>query len=118
MFWSRFLSRPSSKKVRRFRSPVRPVLEALEDRLTPANVTWNLNADGAFNSAANWDVQGTNPVEHRVPGPGDDASVNTTQAITVRLNNGDDITVHTLTINDHLQLDGGAALTIAAGNAN
>ena len=51
MFWSRFLSRPSSKKVRRFRSPVRPVLEALEDRLTPANVLWNLNADGAFNSA-------------------------------------------------------------------
>jgi hypothetical protein len=107
--------------TRRQAEPTRRVrlqLEALEDRLTPANVIWNLNADGDFNTAANWNVQGTNPVEHRVPGPGDDASVNTTQAITVRLNSGDDITVHTLTLNDHLLIDGGAAMTIAAGNAN
>jgi hypothetical protein len=105
--------RPAEPKRR-----VHLVLESLEDRLMPANVFWNLNADGDFNNAANWDVQGTNPVQHRVPGPGDDATVGVTQAITVRLRSGDDITVHTLTLHEHLQIDGGASLTIAAGNNN
>src|SRR5262249_41044391 len=97
---------------------VRPVLEILEDRLTPSTLNWNLYADGDFDSAANWDVQGTNPVQHRVPGPGDDAMISTPPAINVRLRAGDNITVHTLVSNEHLQIDGGATLTIAAGNAN
>src|SRR5262245_634616 len=56
---------------RKLRS-VRPSCEALEGRITPAQIFWNVDADGFWDVAANWrDDQG----HSRVPGAGDDVVI-------------------------------------------
>jgi hypothetical protein len=75
-------------------------------------VSWNLNADGDFDNPANWDVQGTSPVQHRVPGAGDDAVISGTTSFTVTHAANVTDTVNTLSSNDHLVLSGGS-ITVA-----
>jgi hypothetical protein len=61
-------TRPSSPRRR-----VRLSLEAFEERVVPARIDWTAGADGNFNDAASWTVEGTGA--HRVPGPSDDAAI-------------------------------------------
>ena len=50
----------------------RPALEVLEDRVLPATVFWNVDADGFWDVAANWrDDQGVS----RLPGAEDDVVI-------------------------------------------
>jgi hypothetical protein len=76
--WSRHLCRAPRRpgadrgSSRRLRSRYRPTIEWLEDRVLPAQVFWNVDADGFWNVAANWrDDQGVS----RVPGAGDDVVI-------------------------------------------
>lgn len=77
MMWNLFRSRrartlrPAPAQAR----PYRLALEELEDRRLLSTFNWILNADGAFNNAANWRDAGNNP---GVPGATDDAIIGIT----------------------------------------
>src|SRR5262249_33551522 len=60
---------PSALKSRKWR----PTLEVLEDRLTPAAVTWINPAGGDWDTASNWS-------SGAVPGAGDDVVINVLNA--------------------------------------
>jgi hypothetical protein len=79
-------------------------------------VQWNLNADGNFDDAANWDVVGTSPVVHRVPGVGDTATANVAQNITITVR--DARTVDSVNISERLHIGSGGSLGITAGSNN
>src|SRR5262249_38859761 len=108
------LFRRSSLVSRRLagRCSFRPMVEALEGRLTPATIHWNTNADGNFFDAANWNVDGTNPVQHRVPAAGDDAVIGY-GSITVSAASG--ISVRSLDVSGTLDFTGGT-ITTSAGS--
>jgi RHS repeat-associated protein len=85
----------------------RPVLEALEDRIAPATVSWKAPVDGFWDVGSNWD-SGT------VPAPGDDAVIDQAgAAFTVTVRNAQ--SVHSLRSKDGLALTGGS-LTVAAAS--
>jgi RHS repeat-associated protein len=62
-------------------------LEPLEERLTPAQVSWAVDADGFWDVASNWlDDHGVN----RVPGQNDDVVIDRAAAVTVTHRTGSD----------------------------
>jgi RHS repeat-associated protein len=84
-------------------------LEALEDRTLLSVVTWTNPGDGNWALAANWtDDQGM----HRLPGPADDAVINTA-GITVTHSSGADSIKSLTTGTNTLTLSGGT-LSIAS----
>ena len=54
--------------VSRLAHTARPVLEGLEDRMTPATISWINPAGGAWDTATNWDMG-------RTPQPDDDVVI-------------------------------------------
>lgn len=85
-------------------------LEALEDRLAPATVTWVNSAGGKWDQGSNWS-------SGAVPGATDDVIINTASAATIVIQSGDSESVHSVTTgaNNTLSVTGGA-LTIG-GNS-
>ncbi len=96
-------------RKRRFQSKVRqprgfqPRLETLELRLTPATVHWNVDGNGFFDVASNWD-KGT------VPGAGDDVVINRANNVTVTVR--DHETINTLQNTDSISVSSGGGLRI------
>jgi hypothetical protein len=88
----------------------------LETRLAPATVDWGVNADGDYDNPANWNVRGTNPVEHRVPGPGDTAVLNVAADVTITVR--DARVVESLTSSERVRIVNGGSLEVTAGTAN
>src|SRR5262245_59562871 len=78
----------------------RLALELLEARLAPATVTW-VGGSGNWSTVANW----SDGTVNRLPGPADDAVINTT-GITVTHSSGSD-TVKSVTSNAAIKLTGG-----------
>jgi RHS repeat-associated protein len=75
-------------------------LERLEDRLAPATISWNTDADGFWDVASNWDLG-------HVPAPGDDVVINRPNAnptITFRSGTAD---LNSLQSTEALTLSGG-----------
>jgi hypothetical protein len=107
-------TRPRRTIARRPR--YRPVCEALENRLAPATVQWNLNADGFFDNPNNWDVVGSSPLVHRVPGVGDVATASVAQNITITLR--DARTVDSINFSEKLHIVSGGSLALTAGANN
>lgn len=63
--WLRYaISRATRSRKRKLNSP-RPLLEILEERLAPANVFWNVDANGFWDDPGNWSTGA-------VPGAADD----------------------------------------------
>ncbi|HVS38084.1 MAG TPA: hypothetical protein VMS17_21175 [Gemmataceae bacterium] len=109
--WRRFLSRlksdiqsPISK--RRSRSLF---LEPLEDRITPATVSWINPAGGSWNNPANWS-------SGALPAAGDDVVINLAAGEAVQLSGGS-ASINSLQLGDTLLLDGGA-LSVAGNLVN
>jgi RHS repeat-associated protein len=76
-------------------------IEQLEDRTVPSTVTW-VGGSGDWGTAANWQ---DNTGVHRLPGSGDDVTINVA-GVTVTHSSGSD-TIHSLTANDAISLTGG-----------
>src|SRR5262245_55943942 len=68
------------------RHRVRLGLMNLEDRTLPAVINWTLGAGGDFSNVSAWTVANTNPAQHRVPGPSDDAVIPAQYTVTSSLN--------------------------------
>ena len=94
---SRLAHRPKQR-----RRPLR--LEALEVRLNPATVAWNVNADGFWDVATNWldefDVA-------RVPGAGDDVVIDRPAGSYTVTYQGGDTTVQSITSAERFNLSDG-----------
>lgn len=90
-------------KLRRPRG-FRPTLEALELRLIPATVHWNVDADGFWDAPGNWDTG-------KVPSAGDDVVIDRPGGnftVTVR----DHQTINTLQNQESLDIEVGGGLRI------
>jgi RHS repeat-associated protein len=87
-----------------------PLLEALEERVLPALVTW-IGGSGDWSTVTNWRNDAMPPV-NVLPGPNDDAVIDV-PGISVTHSTGSD-TVKSLTINDSFTLSGGSL--IVTGN--
>jgi RHS repeat-associated protein len=75
-------------------------LEPLEERQTPAQVAWAVDADGFWDVASNWlDDQGVN----RVPGQNDDVVIDRATPVTVNHRTGAD-TIRSVTGRDQLMV--------------
>jgi hypothetical protein len=85
------------RRQRRVRSTVRLLLEALEERLSPAGAQW-IGGSGDFNDTTHW-AAGV------VPGPSDDVVIDV-PGITVTHSTGNH-TIQSLTSNDGFVLSGG-----------
>jgi hypothetical protein len=98
-------ARPAEKRRRSFIRYSRLWLEALEDRVLPATITWINAAGGDWSTASNWDL-------NRLPAAGDDAVINLA-GITVTHSTGTDaVQSVTLSSTAALTLSGGS-LTVA-----
>jgi hypothetical protein len=112
--WRRFLARfkrgtrPRNSTISR-RRPLLLLLEQLEDRLTPASVSWINALGGSWNDPSNWSSAA-------LPTAGDDVVINLPSNLTVHLSDGA-AAVHSLQVNDTLVLDGGS-LTVAGDLLN
>ena len=86
-------------------------LETLEDRLVPTTVNWINASGGNYDAPANWSTG-------QVPGPGDDAVIDTAATLSVVIQAGDNKAVHSLTTtsNDTLTIAAGGSLTVAANS--
>jgi hypothetical protein len=79
-------------------------LEALENRIAPATVSWINAGGGDWDTASNWrDDQGIN----RLPGPNDDAVINVAGNVTITHSQGVTDTIKSLTASDPVILSGG-----------
>jgi hypothetical protein len=97
-----------NRKPRRRPGP-RLALERLEDRVTPAAVSWTGNGDGLnWSDAHNWSA-------NRLPGPGDDVTINSQTTPVIVHSTGNDL-VHSLTSANALLLSGGQ-LSLSAPSA-
>ncbi len=105
----------SGSKLPRLRRPRRAVrtlvLEALEERLAPASVSFINPAGGAWDAPSNWSTG-------KVPTVNDDVTIGLTSDVTVSINSSDNESVHSLTTaaSDALSITGGS-LTIAASSS-
>ncbi len=102
---------PTARWPRSWRSVFRPRLQLLEDRTQPSTLTWINPAGGDWNTAANWQEQGTGI--NRVPGAADDAVIDLgANDFTVTHSSGND-TVHSLTDRAAFTLSGGSLEVVA-----
>jgi hypothetical protein len=87
------------------------ILEALEDRLVPDAVVWNVATSGNWNDANNWLDQTTNTAQ--VPTSADDVTINQSN-ITITVS--DSQAAHSLTtsLTNDLVVQTGGSLTLAA----
>jgi Ca2+-binding RTX toxin-like protein len=90
---------------------LRRELEALEDRTTPATVTWDGGA-GTFdwNDAANWDTDAT-------PGVADDVIIPDLTGSPVIFVSGSDVDVLSVTAQEKVSLNGGSTQFRVSGNS-
>ncbi|MBI3465605.1 MAG: hypothetical protein HY000_21510 [Planctomycetes bacterium] len=96
-----------SRKNRQSRRPVRTrTVEALEDRLVLAPISWAVDADGAWGNAANWDLG-------RVPQAGDDVVIDRPGGPFVITHASGDDSVASMQCDETFNLSGGS-LDIAA----
>src|SRR5262249_46313772 len=109
MLWQLFGHRRPKKSTNRpaRRRPLRPAVEALEDRWLPSTYDWIGGASGNFNVSTNWQPQGG--ATNAVPGTNDTAIIPSTAMVTV----SDARTVSSVQ-ND---LGGGAQLDIQGGGS-
>jgi hypothetical protein len=97
---ARLASRSRSRRIR-------PLLEGLEDRVTPSSVIWTGAGDGInWSDPHNWDVG-------RLPGSADDVTINSFPDIIVHGSGTD--TIHSLQSEDPIVLSGGS-LTLATNS--
>lgn len=105
--------RPSrAKRQLRRRSAVsfkQLALQHLEHRLALSAVAWTGASGDSWDVASNWSTGA-------VPGPGDDVTIDTSAALTITIQSGDNIAVNSVTTgaNDTLSITGGS-LTVSAG---
>ncbi len=114
--------KPARRLPRRY--PFRPILEGLETRWLPSSITWTAQSDGDFNNQNSWTVDGTNPPEHRVPGPDDRANIPGSWTVTSARDNTVDslsagpfrITGGTFTVNNLFNNSGIGTLVLSGGS--
>jgi RHS repeat-associated protein len=97
----------TSRSIRR--SP-RPGVEVLERRQLLSVVNWISSSSGDWNTPGDWSTG-------KVPGPGDDVSINPVMGATpiVTISSGDTESVNSITASDPLSITGGS-LTVAANS--
>jgi hypothetical protein len=93
-----------------------PQLERLEDREVLATVIWNNPAGGLWEVPGNWDVEGTSPVEHRIPGVGDDVVIRDFSPDITITHATDFHTIRRLTSAEAVVLSGGSLTIEATGD--
>ncbi len=112
--WRRFLARlkrgtrPRTPTVSR-RQTGRLLLERLEDRVTPATVSWINPQGGSWNDPSNWSTAA-------LPTAGDVVVIDLPSNVTVQLSDGA-ASVNSLQLSDTLVLDGGS-LSVAGDLVN
>jgi hypothetical protein len=116
MFRQIFRHGPQTTRKATRANTFRPSFETLEHRLAPATVQWNLNADGFFDDPNNWDVVGSSPLVHRVPGAGDLVVANVASTITITVR--DARVVDSLNISERMHIVSGGSLTVDVGSSN
>ncbi len=90
-----------------WRRKTRPLLlEQLEERVTPATVSWINPLGGSWSDPSNWSTAA-------VPAAGDDVVIDLPSNVTVHLSGGS-ASVNSLQLNDTLVLDGGPLTTAGA----
>src|SRR5262249_11334682 len=72
--------------------------------------------DGFFDDPNNWDVVGSSPVVHAVPGAGDIAVANVASNITITVR--DARVVDSLNISERIHIVSGGSLTVGVGSSN
>ncbi len=98
-----------SRKLRPAKQrPYRLLVERLEQRLAPAQVSWAVDADGFWDVATNWST-GT------VPGPTDDVVIDRATPVTVTHRTGSD-TVRSVTGRDQLAVTSSTLTVTGAVN--
>ncbi len=87
----------------------RPYLEHLENRLAPAVVSWDVDADGFWNVAANWRDDLGN---QRLPGPADDVVIDRSAGNFTVTHQTGATTIRSLTSREVLTISGTEALAM------
>jgi hypothetical protein len=105
----------SSGRRRPHQKFYRPEILALEDRILPSTVSWNVDVSGAWENAANWiDDQGV----HRLPGPSDIVVIGRSVAVAVALGSTQAVQGLTTAGNVTLLLNDAANLTLTGAVSN
>src|SRR5258708_25743171 len=102
MWMARNLKSTAPRTCKRKQRPAyRPVLEYLENRVVPANVSWVVNGDGFWDLGSNWSTG-------MVPGPKDDVTINQPGPLTVTVRDAEAVHSVQTSVHDSLALTGGS----------
>ena len=115
--YRKLFPRVSPRKVLRAQRYVRPRLQVLEARIVPDALTWTpVNGSNDYMAAQNW-VNNTNPLNQRVPGSSDTATVPAMTPICI-LNSTTAQTVAGLTVGGSFDLFSKLSVTTGTSNGN